>query len=157
MNATCPTSGPIAMRPRSVLLNVSTAAPSAAASPDRRIEVVRLRVLVGVGQARIHVMGQMRVAEPQIRDHEVERAEDQHLAQAPFVERVAMGDLMLQRRMQRDAQRAEHDRGDGGTTVEAGTAPQAMPRSSAKSAAASAIRPAFRPFPFRWPDGAPNA
>ena len=69
-----------------------------------------LRIIIGIGQPFVCVMGQMGVAKPAIRNQEIERGEHQSRIQPWVARRVTMNDFMLQGRLQRDHHRQTRHR-----------------------------------------------
>ena len=106
-----PSTGPISIRPSSVLLAASTTrAGRAQPVPGRRVEVVRLRVVVRVGQQRVVVVRQVHLAEPLVGQEQPERREDQRVVQPLVAERVAVDRLVLQRGVLRQQEREQRHR-----------------------------------------------
>ncbi len=81
------------------------AQPARQPRPDRRVEIVRFRVVIGVGQALVPVMREMQVAKPAIGKEEPDRHEDQRLVELSGPERMAVQHLVLERGMQRHRER----------------------------------------------------
>ena len=71
--------------------------PAGQPRPHRRVQIGRFRIVIGICQICIMVMGQMRIAKVDIRHEEVERGENKRLPRPTPCERMAMQNLMLQR------------------------------------------------------------
>ena len=88
--------------------------------PDGRIKIVRLGVIIGVGQGGVEMVLQMQIPEAQVGDKDSQAGEDQRLGQAPGPERVAVQNLMRKRGILRDGQGGEKGRQNRGQGPELG-------------------------------------
>jgi hypothetical protein len=73
--------------------------PSRQSHPDRRVEIVRFGIVIGIGQDRVVVMRKMGVEKPQIGIEKADRQEDQQMVQRGIAQGMAMQRLVLQRGM----------------------------------------------------------
>ncbi len=71
-------------------------------APDRGIDEIRLRVVIGVGQRRVMMVLQVGVAEPPVGNGERQPGKDQRLVHQRVVEGMAVQRLVLQRGELRD-------------------------------------------------------
>ena len=78
-----------------------------------RVEVVRLGVVVRVGQARVAVVSEVGGLEAAVGDQQADRREGERVVEALAAERVAVEDLVLERGVLGEDQGEEKDRGQG--------------------------------------------
>ena len=110
-------------------------------APDRRVEVVELRVVVRVGQQRVVVVREVQVAEPLVGDEQPERREHQRVVQPPARGRVPVDRLVLERGMLRQHQRQHRQRDPGPERRRRSTSRPPSRDRSAPEAPRSATRP----------------
>jgi hypothetical protein len=106
---TAASAGPMVIRPARVLLANSRLEPGWGCGPDLTVEIITLRIVIGIGDVFIDVVGEMAGFEAQVRHQHSNWRGDQKVVQFLVPKWMTVQEFMLKRGMQRNDGDQEKD------------------------------------------------